>query len=100
MKEEEMVPNVQESVSVDEEGVITITLNNLSLTQEQEMEIVLEEKTCEKMEATLLCGGMRDYNTFDMPERVKEECFKDYQRTERGLRLRLPACSVLLLRIG
>lgn len=100
MKEEEMVPNVQESVSVDEEGVITITLNNLSLTQEQEMEIVLEEKTCEKVEATLLCGGMRDYNTFDMPERVKEECFKDYQRTERGLRLRLPACSVLLLRIG
>ena len=100
MKEEEMVTNVQESVSVDEEGVITITLNNLSLTQEQEMEIVLEEKTCEKVEATLLCGGMRDYNTFDMPERVKEECFKDYQRTERGLRLRLPACSVLLLRIG
>ena len=97
MKEEEMVPNVQESVSVDEEGVITITLNNLSLTQEQEMEIVLEEKTCEKVEATLLCGGMRDYNTFDMPERVKEECFKDYQRTESGLRLRLPACSVLLL---
>ena len=44
MQEEEMVPNVQESVSVDEEGVITITLNNLSLTQAQEMEIVLKRK--------------------------------------------------------
>ncbi len=84
VKETEMVPEVQESVSVDEDGVMTVTLNNLCTDAEKEMEMVLEEKTCEKVEAPVFCGGMRAYNSFEEPERVNEEGFTDFRERRGG----------------
>jgi len=99
LTEGEMVPDVQESVSVDQDGVLTITLNNLSPDEEKEMEVVLQEGKTKQVEASLLHGNMRSYNTFHEPELVKEEIFTDYVMTDRGIRFSIPACSVLLLRI-
>jgi len=99
LTEGEMVPDVQESVSVDKDGVLTITLNNLSPDEEREMEVVLQEGKTKQVEASLLHGNMRSYNTFHEPELVKEEIFTDYVMTDRGIRFSIPACSVLLLRI-
>ena len=39
-----MVPEVQESVSVDENGVLTVTLNNLCTEAEKEIELVLTKR--------------------------------------------------------
>ena len=45
LKEQEMVPDVQESVSVDKDGVLTITLNNLSPEEDRQIEVVLTRKS-------------------------------------------------------
>lgn len=92
--------NVQESVSEDCEGILTITLNNLDPNDDQEIEIILQEKEKgQVVEAKILHGDMRSYNTFEKPDHVAEEVFTNYEIKDRGLKLVLPACSVLLLRI-
>ncbi len=96
---EMQVTDVHESVSVDKDGVITVTLNNLSLTEAKDLEIVLTEKKPSSVEGTILHGAMNAHNTFEEPENVAEKAFQEFTLTERGLSLTIPACSVLMLRI-
>ena len=42
---------------------------------------------------------MNAHNTFEDPEVVKEAEFKDYSKTADGLTVKLPACSVVSIRI-
>ena len=42
-EEEYMVPSLQESVSIDKEGILTITLNNLSVDKDEPVEISFAE---------------------------------------------------------
>lgn len=96
---EMQVTDVHESVSVDKDGVITVTLNNLSLTEAKDLEIVLTEKKPSSVEGTILHGAMNAHNTFEEPENVVEKAFQEFTLTERGLSLTIPECSVLMLRI-
>lgn len=99
LKESEMVPDVQESVSVDKDGVVTITLNNLSPSDHKEMEIALTEKEIKAVEATILRGTLQAHNTFAEPDKVKEEPFTQYEIKNNRLYFSIPACSVMLIRI-
>ena len=56
--------NIQQSVSQDKDGVITITLVNTSLDGEETIEAVLMEETPKKAEGFILHGGLNDYNEF------------------------------------
>ena len=99
--DDQMVSKVFESVSEDENGVITITLNNTSLTEAEDIDVVLSNdgKSYSVCEARYVTGTMDAHNTFENPEVVKEDDFKDYEKTDCGLKVKLPACSVVTLRI-
>lgn len=97
---EDKVPNLQESVSMDQDGRIHITINNLSVSEAYEVEPVLAQASVKEVKGTILTGGMRDYNTFEEPERVQPKEFTDYSLQDGRLTFRLPACSVLHLEIG
>lgn len=99
-EKEYQVPVLSESVSEGKDGKITVTLSNLSLTQEEQVEISFSELKPGTVEAVILKGKMNDFNSFDEPEKVKEEAFSDYKISERGLNLTVPACSVISLRIS
>ena len=99
LQDEEMVPDVQESVSEDKDGVLTITLNNLSPKEEREVEVVLTTRKPSAVEARIVRGRMQAYNTFEEPELVKEEAFTQIRMTDRGLSSTLPACSVMMIRV-
>lgn len=94
------VPDLQESVSVSKDGTINITINNLSVTQSREIEVVLSEKTPAGIEGAIVTGDMQAYNTFENPEAVREELFTDYEMTARGFRFTAPACSVICFRVN
>ena len=94
------VPEITESCSVDADGVITVTLNNLSIHEEKVLDIVLAGgEVFDVCEANIVTGEMHAHNTFEAPETVKEEKFTGYERLENGLRVTLPACSVTELRL-
>ena len=65
MDEDYMVPNLQESVSVDKDGVVTITLNNLSVTDSEEVQIAFAELRPGEVTAAIVTNRMDAYNTFE-----------------------------------
>ena len=98
--EEWSVPEITESVS-KKDGIITITLNNLSTTDSKEIEIVLTEKDkYEFVEANVVTNdSMNAHNTFENPENVKEVEFTDYKVNGNVVTAVLPGCSVVEIRI-
>ncbi len=94
------VPAITESVSENEEGIITVTLNNLSAEKEERVEIQLGDGTAsmEILEANIVTGNMDAYNTFDEPENVTEQTMTDVKSDGNQLIVTLPACSVAELR--
>ncbi|MDD2972654.1 MAG: alpha-N-arabinofuranosidase [Lachnospiraceae bacterium] len=94
------VPDLQESVSRDQEGNITITLNNLSFTEDREVEVIFAELEPEKIQGTILQGEAHAYNTFQEPERVQEEAFTSFTRKGTHITFTMPAHSVLQLRVS
>lgn len=98
--EQYRVPAVSESVSMDENGHIHITLGNLSPSESRKMEIQFEEKKVKSVSGSILTGRMNTYNTFEEPENIKEKEWKEYLLGEDGiLRFILPSCSVLHLEV-
>ena len=95
------VPEVTESVSEDAEHIITVTLNNLSADEEKEIEIVIagDEHVYSVKEAKVVSAEMHAHNTFDAPELVKEEVFTAYKKCADGIKIMLPPCSVVELRL-
>lgn len=97
--ETDQVTDVHQSVSVDENGRLTVTLANVSLKEAREVEILLTERTPQNPEGWLLHGGVNEYNQFGEEEKIKEEPFDQFEQTERGLRFTLPVCSVMTIRL-
>ena len=95
------VPKVTESVSVDQDGIITITMNNLSVTEEEEVQIHLINSGHEVKEARIVTHtDMHAKNTFEEPEQVQETDFNDYQKTGDGYQVTLPQNSVVMIRMS
>ena len=95
------VPNVTESVSMDKEGIITITLNNLSVEAAEMVEIQFAGSGYRVTEANIVTGkNMRDHNTFEAPETVVEQAFSDYKETSETIAVTLPVNSVVELRVS
>ena len=94
------VPDISESVSMDESGNIHITLGNLSLDTVKEMEIEFSEKKAKQVTASILTGQMNAHNTFENPEAVKEQPFIDFTVTAKGtIKLAVPPCSVIHMKV-
>lgn len=93
------VPSLQESVSVQEDGTITVTLANLSADQSYPVEAVLMERKPKEVEAAILTNEMHAMNTFEEPDTVREEKFEAVTLADRGVLFTIPPCSVVSLRI-
>ena len=93
------VPELSQSVSVDKDGVLTVTISNLSATDKKELDICRAEGSFKVSEAKIVGGDMHDHNTFASPECVCEKDFSDYDEIDKKLSLRIPAASVVMLRL-
>lgn len=94
------VPEITESVS-QKDGIITITLNNLSATDSKEVDVLFaEHRDYGIAEANIVAHqDMHAYNSFDEPEKVTEEAFHGYMLDGHTMKVTLPACSVVQIRV-
>ena len=99
LEEKNMVPALQESVSLDKDGKVHITVNNLSLTEEYPVESIFTGAKTISAEGTVVTGKMNAHNTFDRPDQVRAESFDDFRVTDAGLEFTIPPCSVLHLAV-
>ena len=90
-----------ESVSENVDGVITVTLTNNSLEAAENVTIQLtdDDAAYGVCEASVVAGTMNAHNTFEAPEVVTEQAFADYEKTADGIRVQIPACSVVSIRL-
>ena len=94
------IPQISESVSVDAQGVITITVANLSATEAEHVEVELNEVGYKVTDARIVTGEhIQDHNTFDEPDMVAERVFEAYDDL-KGISFTIPAASVVELRIS
>ena len=99
VEEEWQVPNLTESVSMDEDGKIHITLTNLSLTEDYPVDTILTDYKAEEVTGEIVHGEMMDKNTFEEKECVKVREFAGAEITEKGIHFTIPRCSVLHLTV-
>ena len=94
------VPQITESVS-EKDGVLTITLGNLSATEDKDLTIGFAENEGKKViEARIVTNSdYHAYNTFDEPSIVNEEEFTGYKWESGHLVATLPKASVIELRV-
>lgn len=97
--EEYQVPVLSESVSVDDEGYVNVTLNNLSVTEDVPVEMSFAELRPEQVTAAILREEMHAHNTFEAPEKVKEEVFDVWEIIDDKVCFTAPACSVISFRL-
>ena len=100
VKDDRMVPELTESVSV-KDGVITITVNNLSFEEDKELEIQFADAgEREIVECRILKGDdARDKNTFDEPDKVAVKEYKGYRADNGRIVITVPCASVIELRV-
>ena len=94
------VPEITESVS-RKDGIITITLNNLSTKDGKELDVILTGKdSYELVEANIVTSDdIHTYNTFEEPEKLTEEKLSGVSVNKNTLKVTLPAASVVEIRI-
>lgn len=95
LEDEYMVPNLTESVSIDADGVLHITMTNVDLEKAYPVEAVILGKKADEIKAEIVTGHMQDKNTFEEPETVGVQGFDGVQATKEGISFTIPACSVL-----
>lgn len=99
IEDEYKVPNLHESVSKDKDGVIHITINNLSLSESYDIQTILSEKMIADAKAEILTDDMAAHNTFLNPNQVKIQPFTDFEISGREISFQIPPCSVMKISI-
>lgn len=95
--EENQIPVLHESVSIDTDGKLHITVCNTSPDQANELEGELLSYKPKLADAAVIAGKIDSHNTFEQPENIKITSFKDVVVQENRFKAVLPPCSVVRL---
>lgn len=90
------VPLISSSASVNEKGELTVTIANISLSEEIECSAEITGGYAE-VSGTVLTGNMGDFNSFEAPDVVKPETFEGAVLKDGVLTAKLPPCSIVAL---
>ena len=94
------MPMLSATASRDKDGVIHISLANVSLTETNEVELSLDDIKVKDVTGTILVSkNIADHNTFENPDLVKPAPFKGAKVNKGTLKVTLPAMSIVTLEV-
>lgn len=94
------LPAVSASASVDNSGVGHISLVNIDANKSQEISITLNGSKFKNVTGRILASEkVTDHNTFDLPSKVQPQQFKDAKFENGVLKVKLPPVSVVVLEL-
>lgn len=91
----ETVPKISLSAS-EKDGILTITIANTSLTEDEEMTISIDKSYADAAAEVLTAENMQDYNDFDAPDRVAPKPLAA-ELSGSILNITIPKMSVVLI---
>ncbi len=92
-------PAVSQSVSVDAEGKMHITVSNASLEEDFEIECLMPRAEYKNASAKILTAKYDAINTFDNPDAVAPKAYDGVALDGEKLTIKLPACSVVAIEL-
>lgn len=96
----EKLPAVSGSASVDSLGRTHISLVNIDAAKEQVVNVSLEGKTFSTVGGRILTSGkLQDYNSFQVPDKIKPVAFNGASLKGNVLSVKLPPYSVVVLEL-
>jgi alpha-N-arabinofuranosidase len=93
------VPDLHATASEDGEGLLYVTLANLSTESALPVDLHSIGLTVKEVTAHILTGDMNAHNDFEHTDNVKINDFPDIKQNENGCEFTIPACSVMRIRI-
>lgn len=94
------IPQLSVSSSIDSDGVVHISLCNMSLSQDAEIRCDIRGMHVSSVEGSILTASeMNAHNTFEKPDAVRPADFDGALLSGGGLMIQLPAKSVVVLTI-
>ena len=93
------LPLLSASAAKTKDGTVVLSLTNVSLDQQQELSINLEDFKAKEVSGRILTAkNVADYNDFENPARVAPAEFKGAKLSKQGLlTVKMPAKSVVVL---
>lgn len=88
-------PQLVESASVDENGVIYSTVTNTSSTKAAKIKCQIADTKVESITAEIITGECHEKNDFDCEESVNIKEFTSFRKLKDGFVADIPACSVV-----
>lgn len=95
LEDDYKVCNLTESCSVSEDGILHITMTNLSCSEDYEIDATVVDTDITKVYASILTGKINDHNTFDNADCVSIKEFNSVKVNGGKLSFTIPAGSVL-----
>ena len=93
------LPAISQSVSVDTEGKMHITISNASLDEEFDIDCVMPRAEYKSVSAKILTAGYKECNTFENPDAVHPVSYNEVKLDGEKLSFKLPKCSVLAIEL-
>ncbi len=88
-------PQLTESASIDENGVIYSTVTNSSATEAVEIKCQVADTEVSEIKAEILTGDIHDKNDFDNASNVTISEFGGFEKTSDGFIAQIPPCCVV-----
>lgn len=88
-------PQLIESASTDENGVIYSTITNTSATKKSKIKCQIADTKVKSIKAEILTGEIHDKNDFENEDKVKVVEFTDFRKLSDGFTATIPPCSVV-----
>jgi len=99
LEENNMVPNLTESVSLGTDGKIHITMTNLSIDKDYEIDGTVSDTEITSVKGEIVGGEIHLHNTFESPETVTVKNFDAVSFNGGEIKFTIPASSVLHLEL-
>lgn len=88
-------PQLVESASVDENGVIYSTITNTSDKKSAKIKCQIADTRVDSITAEIITGECHEKNDFDNTDCVVIKEFTDFRKLKDGFTANIPACSVV-----
>lgn len=100
VRDNRIVPMVSATASRNKDGVIHISLSNINLDEEQDITLTLDDVKAKSVSGRILTSNkIDDYNSFENSNVVAPKDFKGAKITKDGLKIKLPAKSIVVLEV-
>jgi alpha-L-arabinofuranosidase len=94
----ESLPAMSASASRDESGNIHISVTNIDGRSSHKIQLKLRGMTYSQVSAQVLSSAaVQDHNTFEEPNKIQPQAFKDYKIKDDVMTISIPAFSVVVL---